>query len=77
MVKLLYSHGVNINQADNGGIDPFYWTCQYGHLEVVKLLVGYGVNIHQVYEGETPLQVAERNNQIEVVEFLRDPFALV
>ena len=78
MVKLLYSHGVDIHQANNDGCTPFFIACYWGHLEIVKLLISYGANIHQAKnDGTTPLQAAERGNNINVVEFLRDLSNLV
>ena len=78
MVKLLYSHGVDIHQADKKGETPLYVACQNRHLELVKLLISYGADIHQTKnDGTTPLQTAERGNKTEVVEFLRDLYSLV
>ncbi|MEH0157097.1 ankyrin repeat domain-containing protein [Limibacter armeniacum] len=72
-VELLIQKGADINvQTDPQLYSPLHSASFAGHLETVKLLVKNGANTNlKNYRDELPIDTAERQNETEVVEFLK------
>ncbi|WP_339045139.1 ankyrin repeat domain-containing protein [Candidatus Mesenet endosymbiont of Agriotes lineatus] len=72
-INLLLEYSINdINDAQNkGGIPPLFFAISNGHIEAVKLLIENGAyfNIKDKY-GQTPLDLAHKNNQNEIISLL-------
>lgn len=71
VVKFLVSRGANTGRGKNG-ITPFHMACYRGHLEVVTYLATEkGLNPRAIDgHGRTPIEVARRAQQDDVVAFL-------
>jgi ankyrin repeat protein len=69
VVDLLLAAGADVNAKDRWDAIPLFYAAAYGHVEIVRLLLNAGsdVNAQEVYRGETPLMVAEREGHTDVV----------
>jgi ankyrin repeat protein len=72
VVALLLEHGANINATDSESAStPLHYAASFGHLDVVKLLVAHGADVAlKSTQGFTALQLAARNDFVEVAAFL-------
>jgi ankyrin repeat protein len=71
---LLLSHGADVNIKQRDGGTALYRAVCEGHLEVVKVLVSNGANVNaawMTFATHTPLQVAIRNGNLEIVNLLK------
>uniref|UniRef100_A0A7S0QCX8 Uncharacterized protein n=1 Tax=Cryptomonas curvata TaxID=233186 RepID=A0A7S0QCX8_9CRYP len=78
LVQLLVSHGGNPDQRDSAGWTPISCACEGGHLELVTWFVEKcKVDLHyRDWDGNRPLENAERYGQLEVAGYLRKKTAL-
>lgn len=53
-----------------GDNSPLCRAISKGDIEVVKKFVEYGADVNQSYNGMTPLMVAARYNNVEMVKYL-------
>ncbi|WP_347052614.1 ankyrin repeat domain-containing protein [Flavobacterium olei] len=60
------------NQIEHSiyGKSPFHLAISKGDIEAVKKFVLYGVNINKMVNNMTPLMVAARFNQFEIMQIL-------
>jgi ankyrin repeat protein len=74
MVRLLLSHGANIDLLGADGIIPLYSATNGGHLEVVRLLLeaGSDINFHGGDNDMTPLMLAASSSFENILSFLLD-----
>lgn len=73
VVKLLISHGADINQVYNDGIVALHMAANQGHLDIVEFLIDKGADINQRTEnGNTALIWAAAEHRLDVVKFLVD-----
>ncbi|XP_028414791.1 uncharacterized protein LOC114537876 [Dendronephthya gigantea] len=72
IVKLLLSHGANINIKDNTGSTPLITACEQGFENIVSLLLSVetDINAKQSMSGETALIKACMNGHYSVVAML-------
>jgi len=47
MVKMLLSHGAQVNVADMAGNTPLHTATIYGHTELVKLLLQHAAEVYR------------------------------
>ena len=72
-VLYLISVGAHIHVKNNWGHTPLHDAAWIGVLDVVKVLVVAGADINAKDDfDETPFDVARRNSQTEVIEYLSD-----
>jgi ankyrin repeat protein len=73
VVKLLLDHGAEINARDQeSGATPLSYAASLGRGEVVELLLARGADLTlRNTRGQTPLDLAEENNQKEISDLLR------
>jgi ankyrin repeat protein len=73
VVKLLISHGADINEKNNCGRTPLHSASCNGHLEIVKELISCGASIEKDNYGETPLhRIMRISNRLEIMKKLID-----
>jgi len=74
VARLLATHGINPNQAMNGGATPLFMAAQKGHGAVVaQLLATPGIDPNQAMDGGTPpLIIACHENYPAVAALLLD-----
>lgn len=71
IAELLLERGVDIN-AGTGGNTALHGAVIFGQLEMVAWLLDHGADVLSTdYSGKTPLQVAEENNQENVLALLK------
>ena len=69
---LLESLPTDINWQDDNRWTPLMWASVNGHLDVVRYLICNGADVNiKNNNGETALDLAEKNGCEEVAEFLR------
>jgi ankyrin repeat protein len=70
VAKYLIQSGANVN-IDNG--KSLQNAIEYGNLEIVKDLVEHGANINIKFTDEniTPLQLAKKNKEFEIYQYLK------
>ena len=72
IVRVLLDRGADINATSRLRETPIKFAAEYGHLEVVRLLIERGAKTGIKGDGQTPLQVAERNNHMAITQLLRE-----
>ena len=75
MVRLLISHGANVNCLDAEGRTPLHYGCssKRSTTAVIKLLIGSKAkNNQEDSEANTPLYYANQNNKRAVIKLLMD-----
>ena len=71
IVKLLLSHGADVNAQSSSGNTPLMYACASGHAEVVRSLLEAGANVEDHNEnGHTPLMEAASAGHVEVAKIL-------
>ena len=71
IVKLLLSHGADVNAQSSSGNTPLMYACASGHSEVVRSLLEAGANVEDHNEnGHTPLMEAASAGHVEVAKIL-------
>ncbi|UCF17057.1 MAG: ankyrin repeat domain-containing protein, partial [Phycisphaerales bacterium] len=72
LVKLLLSHGANVNAKDGLGCTPLFKGLYTGHIDVMELLIDHGadVNAKNKVDGGTVLHDAAYDGDLESVKFL-------
>ncbi len=72
VVKLLISHGADVNQADEGEGTPLIYSVWKGHKDIVALLLEKGADIYaKTRDGRTPLSVAKQYGHTEIEKMLK------
>jgi len=67
IVKLLISHGADVNAQSTSGNTPLMYACAGGHVECVKTLLAKNANVEDHNEnGHTPLMEAASAGHVEV-----------
>ncbi len=71
-VMSLVRRNCNINFKGDGGITPLIGATEKGHIGIAKYLLRYGahVNARKASNSRTPLMIACRNNNSEMVKLL-------
>ena len=71
IVKLLISHGADVNAQSSSGNTPLMYACASGHAEVVRALLEAEANVEDHNEnGHTPLMEAASAGHVEVAKIL-------
>ncbi len=72
IVKLLISQTgrIDVNQASDYGVSPFFIAVQQEHKEIVTALAGAGADPNLTWNGATPLYHVANRGQHDMVEFL-------
>ncbi len=75
-VRLLLTHGADVNKGNNDGITPLMGAASRGNLAVAEALLAAGADpAAQIFfghdQGETALSLAMRNNYPEIVRLLQ------
>lgn len=69
IVKLLLSHGANVNAKDNELWTPLHAAATCGHINLVKILVQYGADLLAVNsDGNMPYDLCEDEPTLDVIE---------
>jgi ankyrin repeat protein len=70
--RLLQHPDIQVNQArTDDGATPLYIACQQGHFNIVFDLLLKGANLNATkHNGETPLDIAKKNNHVAVVRLI-------
>ena len=74
MIKMVIDNGAKVNPyfIDDEFLTPLMDACNTGTLEIVKLLLNAGANINDYGdEGQTALELVERREDKEMMEFLK------
>lgn len=72
IVRLLISHGADVNQADEGGGTPLIYAVWKGYKDIVALLLKNGTDIYaKTRDGRTPLSVAKQAGHTEIIKMLK------
>ena len=71
MVKLLESHGANLNHREMLFRTPLYFAASIGSVDIIKYLISYGCDVNLPSNlGRTALGKACWNGELEVVKIL-------
>jgi hypothetical protein len=72
IAKLLIDRGAEIDVLDRKDFTPLHNSAWNGNLEMTKLLLDAGADIEaSTYDGDTPLSLAQNNDQPQVAEFIQ------
>lgn len=71
LVALLIGKGADVNVKDNEGFMPLHAAVGAGKPEVVRMLLKNGADADATFRGISPLAVAERKGNEEVVAMLK------
>jgi ankyrin repeat protein len=75
---LLAAEDIDVNKGDGGGGTPLFGASENGHTKVVKaLLAAKDIHVNEEYRGlryhgDTPLDIATKNNHKEIIQLLID-----
>ena len=80
-IKQLLAYGANPDIKDSQGFTPLHICCRNGwkgHKEIAEILIkaGADINARNKY-GSTPLYLASRNNNIDIVKLLLANYAII
>jgi len=75
LAKVLIKNSANVDSTDKLGATALHYAAMYNSVDVAKLLLENSANLNAIgvngrYEGRTPLQVAERYQNQEMVLLL-------
>lgn len=75
MTEALLQAGAEANGRDRDGLTPLHFAAASNQdSAVIAVLVAYGANLdHENAAGETPLDVAQKENHAEMVAYLSNP----
>ena len=76
VTELLLSKGAHINRHNSAGVTPLHVATDLGFRNVAELLLSRGVDVNARPNGETPLDLAAMNGNIDLVGLLRQHGAL-
>lgn len=72
IIRLLISHGADVNAQSSTGNTPLMYACAGGHVDAVKELLNHGANVEDHNEnGHTPLMEAASAGHVEVAKVSR------
>jgi hypothetical protein len=72
IARLLIDRGAEIDVLDPKDFTPLHNAAWNGNLEMTKLLLEAGADIKaSTYDGDTPLTLAQNNDQAQVAEFIQ------
>lgn len=70
-VRILISHGADVNSKSGNGFTALNWFVDIGHIEMVELLISNGANINNTsVHNDTPLTGASFFGRKEIVQLL-------
>ena len=73
-VKILLNNGADVNVSvgkQKRKSTPLHFACEYGHMDIAVFLLKRGAKINESREfDETPLMLAAKSNNYELLEFL-------
>lgn len=71
IIRLLISHGADVNAQSSTGNTPLMYACAGGHVAAVKELLTHGANVEDHNEnGHTPLMEAASAGHVEVAKVI-------
>ncbi len=70
VIRLLFSHGADINAEDNTGLSSVARACMYGNRATVRALLEAGAKVKPSHNGENPLRTAALYGDPEIVKEL-------
>merc|ERR1719331_1886993 len=72
VVKVLIDAKANINDVDSAGNSAVHFAAGYGRVKVLEHVLARGANPSQVnQQGQTPMAVAQQNNQQQAMALLQ------
>lgn len=73
-IKQLLAYGANPDMKDESGFTPLHICCRNGwngHMDIIKILIDAGADINSIcIYGSTPLYLASRNGNLDIVKLL-------
>jgi ankyrin repeat protein len=77
LVELLIAKGADVNVKDNEGFMPLHAAVGAGKPKIVEMLLKSGADAEATFRGITPLAVAERKGNEEIMAMLKDAMGIV
>lgn len=71
-VRILIRSGAEINSPDNRSITPLHLAVENGNQEICRVLVSNGADINAGEKGNTPVDLAVKDNQDTILKILRE-----
>ena len=72
MVEFLLSCGANPNIENDQGNTALHWACSHGNRGVLQLLIGNGAKLQNDGLGQSPLGIAKKHNNQEIILWLKE-----
>ncbi|XP_062515517.1 uncharacterized protein LOC134190976 [Corticium candelabrum] len=77
IIERLLSCSVPVDINANGGCTPLWWAALSGHVCCVDVLLKHGASPqHESWWGRSPLEIAKRNGDSDVVEMMEEAIRL-
>ncbi|MFX0207905.1 MAG: ankyrin repeat domain-containing protein [Candidatus Hodarchaeota archaeon] len=71
-IQFLIENGANVNKSDNRGFTSLHRSVEMGNTDITLFLLKNGANPKIKAQGHTPISLAEKRKQKEIVKIMKE-----